>query len=140
MRFNLLIISILLIGCDTIIKRDIQSFLNKNINISTNMFSSELLFCHKNKKIINDKTLRIIVYHDSTQCSPCALKNIYKWHDYMDNLDSLYGFTDINFIFSPPRNQVQELKLNLKTNLFEYPIFIDTLNQLNKNNAIFNNS
>jgi hypothetical protein len=83
----------------------------------------------------NDSVFGLVIFTDSTFCSPCAVKDMYKWYEIMDSTKNMYaGQCKMFFIFSSPTSSVENIKYGLHEIAFDSPIFIDTCNVFLRNN------
>lgn len=83
------------------------------------------------------KVPKVIVYHDSNQCSTCQLGHISDWDEIIWHLDSLRPAIPVYFIITPPQKRTKEIIQylhNLK--LQRYHITIDSLNLFSKHNPV----
>lgn len=81
-----------------------------------------------------NKTYKVIAYTDSTGCTSCRLK-LPDWKRVIAEADSLFpGKMDFIFFFQPKTRDLKELVHLLKRDKFDYPVFIDTENRINKLN------
>lgn len=79
--------------------------------------------------------MKLIIYTDSTVCSPCALNELYLWNRII-NTTNIYGAKmKYYFIFAPKQEEADMVELMLKTNTFYYPVFIDRANVFIKKNS-----
>lgn len=77
----------------------------------------------------------LVVYSDSTVCNPCAAKVLYQWNALVDSLKGKYGnVVKPCFIFSPKREQVEEVKYAMEEVMIGFPVYIDTLYLTARNN------
>jgi len=78
--------------------------------------------------------LKLVVYSDSSECTPCAINRMYEWEDIIA-LDTIYsGRIKFYFIFSPNYKDLRSITRNLKAGVLFYPSFIDKLGFFLKNN------
>jgi hypothetical protein len=74
-----------------------------------------------------DSVSGLVVFTDSTCCSPCAVKDMYKWYEIMDSTKNICaGQSKIFFIFSGPASSTESIKNGLHEISFDSPVFIDT--------------
>lgn len=79
--------------------------------------------------------MALVVYSDSNVCSPCLVKSMHLWLEILDTVKDRYGDElRTYFIFTPRREQLNELKHEIRTSLFEHPVFIDTTNVFYRHN------
>jgi hypothetical protein len=83
---------------------------------------------------IESKEFKILLYTDSTGCTRCKSR-MYIWQNYIEELGN-----QVNFLFYfYPKNEESLLSM-LKLEIFNYPVFIDNNDKLNKLNKFSNNS
>ena len=115
------------------IRRTLEAFSHSVINIP----ESEMLRIKGRDSIPQFQTLgkyRMVVYTDSTSCSPCALKQFTSWGPILDSLQSCPLLSNILFIFSPSRSKLEEVEYILSNSKFKYPVYLDTCNAFTKSN------
>lgn len=79
---------------------------------------------------------KVIVYHDSTQCSTCQLGRISDWDEIIGYLDSLRLYIPVFFIITPPEGQTKEVTRYLDNlGLERYHITLDSLNLFKRHNS-----
>lgn len=75
---------------------------------------------------------RVLLYTDSVGCISCKLQLV-EWQRIMEEADSLFpGQVDFLFYFQPKREK--ELLYELRQDKFDYPVFIDKENKINRLN------
>lgn len=72
-----------------------------------------------------DSELKLVVYSDSSHCSPCAIDKMFEWQRLIDLAAGYEGRLKFCFLFSPRPEEVETVYLNLRINPFDYPVFID---------------
>lgn len=73
----------------------------------------------------DDCKMKLIIYTDSTVCSPCALNELYLWNRIISTTNVYGAKLKYYFIFAPKQEEVDMIKFMLKINSFYYPVFID---------------
>lgn len=82
-----------------------------------------------------DSVYGLVVYTDSTYCSPCAIKDMYRWYEIMDSTKNICdGQSKIYFIFSSSTSSIENIKYGLHEISFDSPVFIDTCGVFLRNN------
>lgn len=84
----------------------------------------------------NDK--RLIIYHDSTKCSVCELKNAYKWQEMVDRYKR--HNTEVVMIFNPKRGDVDNFKTELKNQYLVSSVLLDTCGCFIRDNPFISKS
>ena len=108
---------ITLSSCTSRITDDLAAFRSNIVNTSTNkmiLIEPERPYKYNHCNINN----KIIVYKDSIHCSPCFLKTIYQWSDYIETLEQKGLSSNLIFIFnlSSIRIKVQPLQVRIGIN------------------------
>lgn len=138
---TLLLFLFSIIACDSNkkIKTDMQKLQSKKIDLC---IDSMQYYVSKPKcgeeidsSLLYTSNMALVIYSDTSVCSSCTVKGMYRWFEILDNIKEEYGnFVKVYFIFSPLKKDINELKISLKTSLFEYPVFIDTANVFSRHN------
>lgn len=83
-----------------------------------------------NETIVIDSVphpLRLVVYVDSSKCSPCTLDNMYTWNTLVEETDSLYGKRlGYVFIVAPKPEQREDTYLSIESSGLKCPMYVDT--------------
>lgn len=82
--------------------------------------------------------LRLVVYIDSTECSPCALDRLYKWNGLISEAKKYGGRLKYIFIVAPKRNQLEDVYLSIESSGVDSPVYVDTAYCLRKENNEIN--
>lgn len=91
-----------------------------------------------NEDCMGSAPFKILLYTDSVGCTSCKLK-LFEWKNIISEADSLFP-DQVDFLFYfQPKNE-RELKFLFKRDRFEYPVFIDTQNRINRLNQFPENS
>ena len=73
-----------------------------------------------------DSELKLVIYSDSSACSSCAIQKIHLWDSFIEDAEKYQGRLKFYFLFSPAENDLITANLALRTNRFNYPVFIDS--------------
>jgi hypothetical protein len=73
----------------------------------------------------NNGMARLFVYVDSVACSSCRLKIMHEYTKFVYYHKETGGSFVPLFVFSPPRDKIEEMIQTLKETRFDYPVFID---------------
>lgn len=84
---------------------------------------------------INKEILKLIVYADSLECTPCAINHIDSWKYLINYMEQFNNQLRFYFIFSPKKKEAYETKLMLAQMKFNYPILLDTLGEFESLNT-----
>lgn len=72
--------------------------------------------------------IKFVIYSDSIKCSSCALKDMYRWDDYIKRIRKFYdGELEMFFIFNPSRKDWKSFYLIMKTTPPAMSVYVDTL-------------
>lgn len=75
------------------------------------------------------ENISLVVYTDSSVCSSCTVNGMYKWVDFLEEIENCYSDRlKIYFIFSPRKSQMNDFRNAIHSLNLNYPIFIDTTN------------
>lgn len=78
------------------------------------------------KEIVKSK-LKMVVYVDTTECSPCTLDKMFLWNDLLMECDSLYGNTlKFVFIFAPKQEQIEDARFSVESSGLASCVYLDT--------------
>lgn len=130
-----LVVFPIIIGCKSNIKKieeTLSEFASHPIAINT---SDYMTFCNDstyNILAINKATLKYVCYIDSLECSPCILKNAYKWNDYINKFENYNDKISFSYIISSSSSK--EIMTQVKESGFCQTIFIDTLKRFSLQN------
>ena len=81
-----------------------------------------------------DARYKILLYIDSTGCTDCKLR-LHDWKRLIQDADSLFTGNELSFLFFfYPKNK-KELQFLFKRDQFNYPVFVDNVNQINVLNS-----
>ncbi|MDR0537956.1 MAG: hypothetical protein LBH04_07970 [Tannerellaceae bacterium] len=75
---------------------------------------------------------KVLIYVDSTGCTACKLK-LPVWKDFMTEVDSIAD-KQIPFLFFFHSNDLAELRYLFLSEVFDYPVCVDTGDELNQIN------
>ena len=78
--------------------------------------------------------LKYVIYNDSLGCTSCAVNKMYLWNDFIEYAKLYDSQLKYYFIYSPSKKDCKSVELILKASNFNYPIFLDTLNEFAKLN------
>ena len=72
--------------------------------------------------------LKLVVYVDSSACSPCTLDHIYVWNDLLDEAQKYKGKLKYIFIFAPKpgKYQLEDVHLSIASCGLKCPVYVDT--------------
>lgn len=83
---------------------------------------------------VDDADFTILTYVDSIGCTQCKMK-LPLWKEFLGSLDSVTD-SDVRFIMVVNSSDIKELQYIFKSNAFEYPVFSDVVNVVDKVNKL----
>ena len=121
------------------VEDEISSFYSRHINLSFDKMK-----CLKDgmDTLVLERTenidLKYVVYVDSTRCSSCMWKDLYRWNTFLYDIRTYKGKIKVYFIFCPLSFKVEELYLSMRKhkNLNSY-VYVDTANVFLQSNTDF---
>ncbi len=112
---SILLIAFGLIGCNNE-NRTFLNFIGSEIEIPSTLQTIGSDTLHG--------ALKIIVFYDTMQCTPCQISRQSEWLDFMDCMTAKN--VEIEFIFDTRRNEnIDNLLLSLKRTGVKYPVRMD---------------
>ena len=69
--------------------------------------------------------IKMVVWYDSVVCASCEVNKLFSWKEIIVSADSLAQWFSIIYLFTPKIKDLSFVKATLKSNLFDYPVFID---------------
>lgn len=79
--------------------------------------------------IISDEmeaNLKMIVYVDSSECTPCAIDQLQRWNTFIEASKKYRGKMKYVFIVAPKREQYEDACLSIEYSNLKSPIYVDT--------------
>lgn len=127
--------SIVLMGCKlTPTKgKTISAFQDKNIKFDTD---SMLVVKSTSNNYDRNFKFAFVMYVDSTSCSKCILNELDKWSLYLNEMPE--GILTFYPIFTPAKCDRREFFYKCRSLTLPYPVYIDTLGTLVRENPILN--
>ena len=89
------------------------------------------------KKSADDKDFKLVVFIDSTECTSCAIKNMFYWESFLDSVKNkkIRSSFDIVFIFSPPKADNERIVYQMRYNdCLRDKVFVDTIGAFTTDN------
>ena len=134
--FHLAILLLILTGCDDRRRRitsELRQLERSRISLPLDsMVRYES--CYPSAAVNMGGIYRLVVYVDSTECTPCALNNIYRWYPVLDSLIAYPLYRETLFIYSPSRSKISDIKKQLSSQRVNYPVYLDTCDIFSKSN------
>jgi hypothetical protein len=111
-------------------RKIIVEWVGKTIEFPSNMtmsvYGKDTLFSD-----FQSTPYKILLYVDSTGCTSCKLK-LQEWKKLINEADT--SISNLSFVFCFQPKNTKELTFLFRSDRFDYPVFIDTYNELNKIN------
>ena len=102
----------------------------ENSKCSVQRKDTTIAFC----KGLFDTEFKVLLYADSAGCSDCRLK-LFEWENLIAESDSLFhGKLNFLFFFQPKNSNSRDLEFIIHKNRFDYPVFFDVNNKLDRLN------
>jgi thiol-disulfide isomerase/thioredoxin len=110
---------LLLLSCTKTLKSEIESFTGQQITLPAEMDPDSV--------DVSDTQNKLIIWFDSTECGSCRMSRMYEWDDdpAVQYAQGLPGKFEVIMIFSPKKEDVRSLTLNLKNYDVSFPVIID---------------
>jgi hypothetical protein len=111
----------------------IKEWTNKKIKIPDNLSYSVYI---KDTATVNIKNsaFKIVTYIDLKECSVCRL-NLPSWKSFIEEMNSL-SQNKIPVLLFIHTKDIMKLRYDLRSNVFNYPVCVDTDDLLNKTNKL----
>lgn len=78
---------------------------------------------------------RLVVYVDSTNCSPCVLNKMHQWNSLIDKTRKHGNHVNYIFIFEPKTDQIEDAHLAVESSGLKNRIYLDTACVFRDDNA-----
>lgn len=69
---------------------------------------------------------RLVVYVDSTKCSPCILSKMYQWNTLIDQTRAEGNKISYIFIFEPKNDQIEDANFSVESSGLKNRVYLDT--------------
>jgi len=102
------------------LKEEIEALMNAEIALPTDLEPTLMGKKIPNMDLMNTP-LKLVVWYDSTGCSPCRIQQMYKWYEIIDYAKESEQKFRVIFIFTP--RQGEDIAKSLIS--FNYPVYID---------------
>lgn len=110
----------------------------KVLQSQTIQLPSKGLIMQQGKKLqkvnLNEEVLKLVVYIDSVECTPCAINHIDSWRPLVGYAEQFNNQLRFYFVFSPMKKELRGTELMLSNTMFDYPILLDTLGEFERLN------
>ena len=93
------------------IPMDIETLLDGRDTMINNLMKSEL---------------KLVVYTDSLACSTCEISKMEEWMGLINYASAFDNRLKFYFIFAPSKQDERIVRIKLKMNYFDYPMFLDS--------------
>lgn len=118
------------------VKSNISDMYSKQIHWDVNEMER---YIHQYFKAYRDsgqsKDYHLIVYSDSLECMSCMTNKLHGWDKLINYVDSASKNVDFIFVFSPMKQELNNLKVALEMQRFRYPVYIDINHDFSMNNS-----
>ena len=133
---SIFLIVFLLLSCNNRVKdvqKIVKEWTGKGIQFPQNpecMLLDSIIQCPET----DNNNYKILLYVDSLGCTSCRTK-LSEWKRLIQETDTLFvQKPDFLLFFQPKTNGLEELKMLLRSNGFNYPVFIEKENVIMKLN------
>ena len=129
MYIHITIFILLLCGC-TCPKSQMTNTLNKMIGTQVKLCIPQMECKQASSK--SNSNFKMIVYIDSTECTPCALSHLRYWNPLIKETKNI----DINYIFiiAPKTKEIYDINVEMEITDLENSIYLDKKYVFLKNN------
>lgn len=111
-------------------KSDIETSLMKMKSRSVNLCLQEMQCRNKyGDTIVVDSikpSYRMVVYVDSSVCSPCTLDKMFLWNESIKKAREQGNRLKYVFIVAPKPEQLEDAYLSIESNGLDSPVYVDT--------------
>lgn len=101
------------------IPNNLKTLMNGNDSLIQNFFDSEL---------------KLIVYTDSTSCNSCYIRKLENWNYLLEYAQGFNGKLKFYFIIAPKIDELNSVKIALRSVKFNYPVILDSEDNFKKSN------
>lgn len=141
--FAICIIAVLISGCHDE-KKDVEEEIIRMQSHPIVLPLQKMACRYKDRDTIAtdniNKQLRMVVYVDSSRCSPCTLDKMFVWNDFIKETDSVFGGRlECVFIVAPKPEQMEDAFLSIESSGLKKPVYVDTTYAFRKANKDFPN-
>lgn len=116
----------------------VRDTLNVMQSHSVNLSFDKMLCCVPDNDTVThyNKTPKynLVVFVDSTKCSPCIINKMYYWNDLIEKTRLCKSDVRYIFIFEPKPEQLEDACLSVKSSGLINEIYLDTASVFRKNN------
>ena len=130
MKTALLIMSVLMMFVSCHFKTDIETSLIELQAEPINLCLHEMQCRNKyGDTIVVDSvkpSYRMVVYVDSSACSPCTLDKMYVWNESIKKARKQGNRLKYVFIVAPKPEQLEDAYLSIESNGLDSPVYVDT--------------
>lgn len=103
------------------IKENIEAMQSKAVVLDTD---NMLCLSNGNADTLRGKTMKFVIYNDSSVCKPCLMAHIADWDDIRHT--PACRDVDFYFIFSAQNAEIEKYRKGYNTNDVQIPVFLDT--------------
>lgn len=112
-----------------------ESLSNKDfykLKNSTIVFPSSMESYGKLLPNAKEKPYQLLIYRDSMSCTPCYVKSLDNWKEFLASVKS--DKLNLVFVLSPSQDEYVSVKSVLHSHEYKYSIYIDRENEFGKSN------
>lgn len=131
---TLFVLLMFFLGCMKDVKKDIILMKSVPFELNIDDLTCVKLSHDTIKNTESRELLKIVVFSDSTVCSPCEIKALTAWNHYMQLVQRSEGKLQLYFIFASNKKDAKSLLYTLKEYFIDYPVYIDTRGVFQQNN------
>lgn len=126
LTLSMLLVSIMFCfsGCNSEIKK-VESHLDQML-ASPVILKFEQMQCRKVPLAENTKDYRMVVFVDSTECTPCSLSKLRFWNPLIKESRMKKISIDYIFIVAPKQSEMEDINLELGITDLQSSIYLDT--------------
>jgi len=130
----LLICVSLAIGCEerrSKVSESVDEMMGKQVDLSLEKMDCVQSVVDSGNSHPCNENYKLVVYMDSTVCSPCVISSLYEWNGIMKEMENV----DFIFIVSPQPDQREASYLSVSSCGLLNVVYMDAGNLFHKNNS-----
>lgn len=111
---------------------------NDRLELDKILFSNDLyLFTNNydtNQYAGLNGNIKILMYADSTHCTTCMAKSLFRWKEFQDFADNHSNSFSIIFVVDPKKGHTEDVINIMADGLVDYPYYLDTAHSMTRLN------